>query len=121
MPDDALPTGGEQQFIHEKYGHYNQTPHADIDLDREAWSEIVRRVLKNQIGPLVAWHYEGGICFMWGNNLDESLLTKIVEACNDFEDDLADDGHYDTAKAAVRAASAVSRASVSPAGEDMIT
>ena len=106
---------------HETYGHYNETPHADIDLTFQQWHEVVKPVLEFQIGPPVAWLYEGGMLFVWGENLDGSLIRDIADACNDAEREHADDGFYEAAEAARGAASWIVRADVYPPGEKVIT
>lgn len=111
----------DDELEHEHYGHYNETPHADLELTTDEWLEGVQQVLVYQIGPPVAWHYEGGICFIWGDQLDEQLLREIADACNDLEQEFARDGMYDAAQSAERAASQVIRADVHEAGEAMIT
>lgn len=105
----------------ERYGYYNEKPHALIDLNSQEWREVVKEVLDYTLGPPVAYHYEGGTLHLWGEQLDESMLLEIADACKDLEREHADDAMYDAAENARRAASRVSRGTVHPPGEVTIT
>lgn len=104
MTDDNLTS--------EQYGDYDDTPHADIDLTHQQYHEVVRQVLQYQLGPPVAWEYDGGMLFVWGDHLDRGLLRDLTDAVNEYERQMAQDGHYETAEAARAAASWIVRAEV---------
>lgn len=110
-----------EELEHEQYGYYNDVPHTLIDLTFQEWDLAVKQVLEYTLGPPLAYYYEGGTLHLWGEQLDESLLIEIADACTELEREFADDGHYDAAKSARRAASRMSRGVVHPAGEVMVT
>lgn len=105
-------TPTDDTLTDEQYGDYDAKQHVDIDLTNYQYNEVVRQVLEYQLGPAIAWEYDGGMLFMWGDNLDQDLLRDLTDAINDYEQQMARDGHYQSAEAARAAASWVGRAEV---------
>ena len=81
----------------ETYGEYAETPHTDILLNFTAWDHVVSQVLEYQLGPPIAWEYDGGVLFLWGDELNEDLLWEIADGCNELEQQYSRGGHYEAA------------------------
>lgn len=103
------------------HGHYNEQPHVDIDIGTStAEYDCVKDVLRHMLDGEYAWTYDGGMFFVWGDDVDESFLEDVRSALRECEHQYSADGDYDYAKSAQHARSRVGRAKIQEANEGMI-
>lgn len=99
-------------LTHERYGRYEDTPHAEVEMHSGEYHEGAKEALSFRLGPPIAWEYDDGTLYLWGENLTEDMLTAIADACHEVESEYKHDAIYGAADAARRAVSKVSRAEV---------
>lgn len=97
---------------HEYYGRFEDQPHVTIELTYSQWVEAAKEALGYKVGPPVAWEYHGDTLYLWGEQLDQSVLDDLSAACHALKDEAAMMEMYDAAEDASTVESKFARAEV---------
>ncbi|SIR99925.1 hypothetical protein SAMN05421858_5079 [Haladaptatus litoreus] len=95
------------ELTHDHYGDYDEQPHTEIEMYFSEWHSGAQEALEYKLGPAIAWKYDDGSLYLWGENLDENTLRNISDACHEVEADHRDMAIYDSAQDARNASSKI--------------
>jgi hypothetical protein len=105
-------SGGTDQLVHNRYGRFDNHPRTEVEMSFAEWNEAAKQALEYKLGPPIAWEYDEGALYLWGEWLNDTMLNRIADACRQIEREHADMAIYEAAETARRAASKISRAEV---------
>lgn len=103
-------------YVDDDHGIYLHERHVRIDLNSTQWMSAAKQVLDYDDFE-VAWTYEGGGLYLWGENLDRSTLRKLRDGIEQCEGEFASNGEYNMAEWASRAANRVRSATIDEPNE----